>query len=794
MLSPKVKNQRDAAPIEGTGIGKIGESVSRKEDTRFIQGRGTYSDDINKPGQCYAAFVRSPFAHGTIRAVNIEAACQVGGVIAVLTGKDYADDGYGPVKHRAIEGDPIDYRRPAFGPDDPVALELDQWPLPFDKVRYVGEPVVVVVAENAAAAADAAELVEVDVEELAAVVDVDQAAAPDAPLVHPDAPGNLCLHQSRGDAGATAAALAESDVVVSGTFIVPRIAGGQMEPRSGIGEYDREHDQFIVTAGCQGVHRYRDMIASALRTEKDRVRVICPDVGGGFGPRGHVNPEFIAIAWAAKRVRRPVKWTSTRIEAFASDWQGRDVVLKGELGVMSDGRIKAYRLSILGNIGAHTICFAPPANSSRLITTVYDIAVASLDLRVYLTNTLPVLPYRAAGRPEVHYAIERLIDMAASKVGIDRLEIRQRNLISRDSMPFTTAMGMTYEICAFGEALGKVSELVDWEGFEARRADSLSRGRLRGVAISPFVETPVGAPFEMARLEIGTEGDTTIYAGTQVHGQGHETTYAQVVSDLLGIPFEKITLARGDSAQLPIGGGTHSDRSMRMVGTLLHEISKDIIAQARPVAAKLLQADEKDISFSNGKFRIEETGQEASLLDIAAAFSEFHGQTRILTSTAEKKGRIGAFPYGASAVEIEIDPETGELWILNCCIVDDCGVPVNPMIVHGQVHGSIVQGIGQAIGECLIYEPETGQILSGSFMDYMMPRADQFPSFKIASVHTPTEGNPLGIKAGGEAGAVPALAIMGNAVVDALSGFGIEHVDMPFTPDIIWRSIQHARR
>ena len=793
MPSPNDKNQHDTAPVEGTGVCKIGDSVLRKEDTRLVRGRGTYSDDINKLGQCHAVFVRSAHAHGVIRAINTETAGQTDGVIAVLTGKDYADDGYGPVIHRAIEGDPIDYRRPAFGPDDPVALEINQWPLPLDKVRHIGEPVALVVAKSRAVARDAAELVEVDVEELPAVIDVHQAAV-DEPLVHVEAPGNLCIYHLRGDADATAVALAESDVVVSGSFTVPRVAGAQMEPRSGIGEYDDERDQFIVTAGCQGVHRYRDMIASALRVEKDRVRVICPDVGGGFGPRGHVNPEFVAIAWAAKRLGRPVKWTSTRVESFVSDWQGRDMVLEGELGVMNDGNINAYRLRVLGNNGAHTICFAPPANLSRLITTVYDIAHACLELRVYLTNTLPVLPYRAAGRPETHYAIERLIDMAAQKIGLHRQEIRRRNLIARDAMPFKTTMGLTYEVCAFDEALGKAAALCNWDGFEARRAEAHARSRLRGIAISPFIETPVGAPFEMARLEISAEGDTTIYAGTQVHGQGHETTYSQVVSHLLGIPFEKISLAPGDSEQLPIGGGTHSDRSMRMLGTLLYEISQDIVEKAAPVAAKLLQVEVEDIVFSEGKFRIEGRDQEITILDVAAALSEFYGQSRTLTSSAEKQGRLGAFPYGASAAEVEIDPETGELLVLTYCIVDDCGIPVNPMIVHGQVHGGIVQGVGQAIGECLVYEAETGQILSGSFTDYMMPRADQFPSFKVSSVHTKTDGNPLGIKAGGEAGTVPALAVIANAVMDALSGLGIDHLDMPFTANNIWNAIRQAGR
>lgn len=792
-------------PVSGEGRRRIGESVLRKEDNRYIRGAGNYSDDINKPGQCYATFVRADIPRGRILNIDTSAALQADGVIAVLTGRDYADDGHGPVVHRAIEGDPIDFRTPAFGGDDPVALQFNQWPLPVDEFHHVGEPLAVVIAETASAAEDAAELVTVDIEHLPSVIDTRQAAAPDAPQIHPEAPGNLCVHHRRGDEEAVMRALAASDTVVSGTFDVSRVAGGQMEPRSGIGEYDSGNDQYVITAGNQGVHRYREMIASALRVENERVRVICPDVGGGFGPRGHVNPEFVLLAWAAKRLGRPVKWTNTRIGSFISDWQGRDWVLDGELGMMRDGRINAYRLRLQGNIGAHTICYAPPANASRLATTAYDVPNASQELQVYLSNTLPVLPYRAAGRPEVHYVLERLIDMAAAETGIDRLACRTQNLIARDRMPFTTPTGLTYDVCDFDGALAHVARLCDWDDFENRRTEAQARGRLRGIGISPFIESPVGAPFEMARLEIDADGNTRIFAGTQNHGQGHESTYAQVVSDLLGIPFEKISLAPGDTGELPIGGGTHSDRSMRMMGTLLHRISKDIISQALPVAAKLLQSPEDEVSFGDGKFQAsgnQDGTPEVSILDVTAALAEFpefrKSAATGLVAVAEQKGRINAFPYGAAAAEVEIDPETGEMTLCNFCIVNDSGIAVNPMIVHGQVHGGIVQGVGQALGENVIYDTASGQILTGSFLDYMMPRADQFPAFQLDEIYvapdTPADTNPLGIKAGGEAGTVPALAVVGNAVLDALSPLGIAQMDMPFTSANIWKAIDAATR
>lgn len=799
----------DAGPLTGGGRRRIGDSVRRKEDDRFLRGAGEYSDDINKPGQCYAVFVRSPFPNGTIQGIETKAARQCDGVLAVLTGRDYAADGHGPVIHRAIEGDPIDFRTPAFGGDDPVALTFNQWPIPAEQVHHIGEPVAVVVAETPAEAQDAAERVALDIAPLPASVTVQQAAAADAPLVNGDAPDNLCIHHRRGDAQAVAQALETSDTVVSGTFDVSRIAGGQMEPRAGVGEYDPETNQFVITAGNQGVHRYRDMIASALRVDAERVRVICPDVGGGFGPRGHVNPEFVALAWAAKRLGRPVKWTNTRSESFISDWQGRDMVLTGELGMMKDGRISAYRLRIQSNIGAHTICYAPQANASRLATTVYDIAAASHEMMIYLTNTLPVLPYRAAGRPEVHYVLERLIDMAARRIGMDRLDCRARNLIATDRMPFTTAMGLTYDDCAFDEALQGVARQCDWRGFEGRRAQSRMNGRLRGIGIVPFIESPVGAPFEMARLEIDADGRTRIYAGTQNHGQGHESTYAQVVSDLLGISFESIGLARGDTEELPIGGGTHSDRSMRMMGTLLHRMSADIVEQTRPVAAKLLQAPDDAVVFTDGMFSVagdNAAEQVISIPEIAAALPEFPefqgtgatGGVKRLVSTAKQDGRINTYPYGAAAAEVEIDPETGELTLCRFCIANDCGIAVNPMIVHGQVHGGIVQGVGQVLGENVVYDPASGQLLTGSFMDYMMPRADQFPAFELDEVEgpskTPPGNNPLGIKAGGEAGTVPALAVIGNAVLDALSDLEIDHVDMPFTAANIWAAIQNAEK
>ena len=763
----------------------IGASTPRKEDLRFLKGEGRYTDDLEKAGQLYAAFVRTGHAHATIGSIRSEAAARVPGVVAVLTGDDYRADGHGPIPHRAIEGNPADERHPAFTEDDPVALCFGQWPMPFDKVRHVGEAVAVVIAENGTIARDAAGLVEIEIDELLPVVDPFQAMADEAPLVWDEAPGNLCIHAIRGQPDKTSEALAASDLIVSGEFTASRIVSCFMEPRAGIAEFI--DGRYVVTAGNQGVHRYRQMIAGALRVDPDQVRVICPDTGGGFGSRSHINPEYVVIAWAAKRLDRPVRFTNDRSESFLADWQGRDMILKGELGLARDGRFMAYRLSILANNGAHTVCYAPQANATKLFTTVYDVPAACLEHRVFLTNTAPVLPFRAAGRPEVTYAIERLIDRAAHRLGFDRKEIRLKNLIRPDAMPYTSPAGLTYDVGDFPAALERAAELADWNGYESRRRATEARGLKRGIAIVPFVESPVGAPMEMVRVQIGSDGKTTVQAGTQNHGQGHETTYAQVISELLGIPFDDVMLEDGDSDALPFGGGTHSDRSMRMAGELLYEAAGDLIAQALPDAARLMQADEEDVVFEDGLFR--SAGAAVGIVDVATARSEA-GVSDGLAAEAARRQRIPAFPYGAAVAEIEIDPDTGQMTIDRYSSVNDAGTPINPMIVHGQTHGGIVQGAGQAIGENAVYDRASGQLTTGSFMDYPMPRADCFPLFRLDEIDMPTRGNRLGVKAAGEAGTVPALAIIGNAVLDALRPLGVTECEMPFTACRILKAIQ----
>ena len=767
----------------------IGVSIPRKEDARFLRGLGKYSDDLRVQNQLYAAFVRSDRAHARICSVNSDGAKAQAGVIAVLTGLDYRADGHGPILHNAIERDPAFEHQPAFGQGDPVALTFPQWPLAIDKVRQVGEPVAIVVAESLETARKAAGHVEVAFDELPAVMKLEEPETQEAELVWEDAPGNVCVRAIRGQPDRVSEALARSDHVVSGEFTVTRVASCFMEPRSGMAEYDQDTGKYTLRAGNQGVHRFRSMIAGALMVEPSRVRVVCPDTGGGFGSRGHVNPEYVVIAWAAQRLGLPVKFLNDRSESFLTDWQGRDMVLKGELGLDTHGRITAYRLEIRADNGAYTVCYAPQANASRLFTTVYDVPVASLDHRVFLTNTASVLPYRAAGRPEVTYAIERLMDRAARKLALDRREIRLVNLIPVEEMPYTNPAGFTYDVGDFGAAFRRATELADWDGFELRQREAEERGLLRGIAATPFVESPVGAPVEMVRVRVGDDGIARLEAGTQNHGQGHETTYSQVVSELLGIPFDDVVLIPGDSDALPIGGGTHSDRSMRMVGELLCEAADLLIAQAKPVAARLLQVAEDEIIFEEGQFRNSETGAALGIVDVARSQLE-PGESNLLMAEAQRHDRIAAFPYGTAVAEVVIDPETGELTIDRYTAVDDSGTLINPMIVHGQVHGGIVQGVGQALGETVAYDQGTGQMLTGSFMDYPMPRADQFPPFRLGDVNVRTSGNRLGVKAGGEAGTVPSLAVIGNAVLDALRPLGVTECEMPFTAHQVWNAIK----
>ena len=776
----------------------IGRPMPRFEDLRLVRGGGRYTDDVLVAEQTSAVFVRTPHAHASIVAIDTSAARAHPGVLAVLTGDDYVADGHLGMAHFPNPADANDIKIPTFVPmPERKILDELQLPLAAGRVRFVGEAVAIVVAESLVAARDAAEKVVVEYEILPAVSDVAEALSHDAPTIWPNAPGNLALDNAFGDRAAVEAAIARAHVVIEQTIRCQRTASAFMEPRSAIGRYDEAAGQYILISGCQGVHRVRHPLADCLKVPQERVRVICPDVGGGFGSRTNLYPEQVAVVWAARRVGRPVKWTGDRHEAFLTDYTARDVVTAARLAFDRNGRMLALDLELTANIGAHTVSYVPLSNGYRVAPTVYDVPVAAVRLRGVMTNTVPTAPFRGAGRPEATAVMERLIDIAAQRLKIDRVKLRQRNLIRHDKLPHRTATGLTYDSGDFAGNLARALECADWKGFPARRKAAKKRGRLLGIGVANYVETPVGMPHERVAVNVSSAGSVDLIVGTQSSGQGHETSFRQVMADQLGVQPDAINFVSGDSATLASGGGTHSDRSMRLAGSLMVETSRTVIDKARRIAAAMLEVAERDISFADGLFMAPNSNRRLTLFDIARAIDDLptlpDDLRGPLRAEATFTGRIPAYPTGAAVCEAEVDPETGTIEIRRYTSIDDGGQPINPLILHGQVHGGVVQGMGQAMMEAAVYEPGSGQLLSASFLDYGMPRADHFPHMEVALTEDPTKGNALRVKGGGEAGITPSSAVLMNAVMDALSGFGIEHIDMPATPQRVWRAIRDAR-
>ena len=776
----------------------IGRPMPRFEDLRLVRGGGRYTDDVSVAEQTSAVFVRTPHAHASIVAIDTSAARAHPGVLAVLTGDDYVADGHLGMAHFPNPADANDIKIPTFVPmPERKILDELQLPLAAGRVRFVGEAVAIVVAESLVAARDAAEKVVVEYEILPAVSDVAEALSHDAPTIWPNAPGNLALDNAFGDRAAVEAAIARAHVVIEQTIRCQRTASAFMEPRSAIGRYDEAAGQYILISGCQGVHRVRHPLADCLKVPQERVRVICPDVGGGFGSRTNLYPEQVAVVWAARRVGRPVKWTGDRHEAFLTDYTARDVVTAARLAFDRNGRMLALDLELTANIGAHTVSYVPLSNGYRVAPTVYDVPVAAVRLRGVMTNTVPTAPFRGAGRPEATAVMERLIDIAAQRLKIDRVKLRQRNLIRHDKLPHRTATGLTYDSGDFAGNLARALECADWKGFPARRKAAKKRGRLLGIGVANYVETPVGMPHERVAVNVSSAGSVDLVVGTQSSGQGHETSFRQVMADQLGVQPDAINFVSGDSATLASGGGTHSDRSMRLAGSLMVETSRTVIDKARRIAAAMLDVAERDISFADGLFMAPNSNRRLTLFDIARAIDDLptlpDDLRGPLRAEATFTGRIPAYPTGAAVCEAEVDPETGTIEIRRYTSIDDGGQPINPLILHGQVHGGVAQGMGQAMMEAAVYEPGSGQLLSASFLDYGMPRADHFPHMEVELTEDPTKGNALRVKGGGEAGITPSSAVLMNAVMDALSGFGIEHIDMPATPQRVWRAIRDAR-
>ena len=764
----------------------IGAPVRRREDHRLLCGLGEFSDDLNFTGQLRAVMIRAPHANADIQTIDTAAAVAMPKITAVLTGADYADDGIGDLCHGANPAAAVDWQSAAFvNRDGSAPFDRAQPSIVRDRVRHAGEIVAVVVGETEAAAKAAAEMVTVDYIELPAVTDAMAALDADAPTVWDDCPNNLPLDAEIGDPAATDAAFKEAAQVVEARFFNNRVINCQMEPRAAIGEWDPDAGKLTLHAGGQGVHRHKMILGEMFNLAPEHVRVTSKDVGGGFGPRNMMYPEFVMVCWAAWRLGQPVKWRGDRSEAFVTDYQARDLYTDAALALDQNGNFLALRADLVGNLGAHTVSFVPLSNGPRLLPSVYRLGAAYARIRGVLTNTVPTGPYRGAGRPEAMHVIERLIDMAADEMGFDRIELRRQNLIGEDAFPATNAMKTTYDCGEFEACLNKALNLADWNGFEARRAAALERGKLRGIGYASYIQAPVGAPVEFAAVTVKGDGTVEVPIGTQSSGQGHETVFPQLVSALLGVPYDAIRIVTGDSDVVGTGGGSHSDRSMRIGGIVMREATEKVIEKGRQIAADLLEAAAEDITFTDGSYWVNGTDKTLFLFDVAASVGP-----QGITAESVFRGRSAAYPNGAAISEVEIDPSTGALVVIVHATIDDPGRAINPMILRGQAHGSIVQGIGQAMIENGYYDPESGQLIAGSFMDYGLLRADDVPDFKTGLHEVPTENNSLGVKGGGEGATVSATAALINAVCDALSDYGVKDIEMPATSEKIWRAIR----
>ena len=770
----------------------IGASPTRVEDRRLLTGAGSFSDDVTVAGQAHATIVRSPHAHARIVAIDRAPALAVPGVLAVLTGADLIADGIKPFPHAPQAMSPPDIK--LTNHDGTSIYVTRHHALAIDRARFAGEGVAMVIGETLAATKDGAEQLAITYDVLPAAAASRAAAAPGAPKLWDDIVSNVTIDARVGDAAATEAAFARAAHVARIETWVQRVTGVPMEPRAALGQY--QDGRFTLHAGGGGVVRPKRDLAEMLGVPEDRVRVIARDVGGNFGTRNSSYPEFLLVAWAARRLGRPVKWTADRTESFLSDYHGRDLAVEAELALDRDGNFLALRASNLSNLGAYSLSFVPLTKGTELMSSLYRIPCAQARARAVYSNSAPTTAYRSAGRPEVMFVIERLIDVAAREGGFDRVALRRRNVVPRAAMPYPNPLGMTYDSGAFDEVLEQALALGDWDGFPARRAAAAARGRRRGIGVGAYIESASGAPHERARLTVEPGGTIEIVIGTLSSGQGHETSFAQLVTEWLGVDGACVRLVTGDTDLVAVGGGSHSGRSMRHAGTTLHKASGEIVAKGLRIAAHVLEAAEADLQFADGRFTVAGTDRSLDLFAVARAALEradlpadLRGS---LAATAEVESRVSSFPHGWHVAEVEIDPETGMVEIARYATVDDVGRAVNPRIVHGQTHGGIAQGVGQALLEQCVYD-DHGQLVSASFLDYAMPRADDLLFFTTAISEVPSTTHPLGFRGGGEGGITPALGVIVNAIVDALAEFGVTHVEMPVTPERVWRAIRSAR-
>ena len=773
----------------------IGQPMPRNEDARLLTGKGRFTDDFSIPGQAHAVMVRSPHPHARIVSINTAAALAMPGVLGVFTGADVAADGLKPVPHDPVPKTKYDMK--LGGPGGTPIFIGPHMLMPADKARHVGEAVAMVVAETEAQAQDAAEAVEVDYEVLPFVVDQREAIKPGHAPVWDETHDNVFVDTTFGDVAATDRAFTSAAHVVKMDIYIPRVTGVTIEPRSALGNYDAATGRYLLHCGGGGAVRQKNELALVLGVEPEQVRVLTFDVGGNFGTKNRVYVEYGLVMWAARKVGRAVKNTISRSEAFLTDYQGRDLAVKAELALDASGKILAMRSDNMSNAGSRCVSLSPLGKGSGLITGSYDIPVATLRARAVFTNTVPTQAYRSSGRPEVNFVIERLMDTAAHECGFDKIELRRKNLVRPDQFPYTNAVGATYDSGEYEKNMDWAMDIADWTGAEARRADARARGKLYGVGLSNYVESSIGTPKERAEITIHPEGKVSCVIGTQPSGQGHETSFAQVVADLCHVPVESVTIIIGDTDIVKVGGGSHSGRSMRHAGTVISKASTLLIDKGKAIAAHVLGKAKDEITFDDGRFHHGATNRTFSMFELAKESAKFtlpgdlaDGLYIGLTNEMHEP----VFPNGTAICEVEIDPQTGWIDLKRYATVDDVGRCINPLIVHGQTHGGIAQGVGQAMWELFQIDPDSGQPLAGSFMDYGMPRFDNMPSFRteIAQVLSPT--NPLGIKAGGEGGTTPALSCIVNGVVDALKDYGLRDITMPVTPYHIWQAIQDAKK
>lgn len=771
----------------------IGQSVPRVEDQRLLTGQGNYTDDRKVPGAATMAVLRSPHAAARITAMDTSAAQSMPGVIAVLTAEDLKADGIGglsvTVKRQQRDGSPM--------VEPPYPLLAD------GEVHLVGQAVAAVIAETSAQAVDATEAISVDYDIQDVITETGRAREPGRAQVWNNVADNESFVFSLGDKDATSAAIASAAHVTELDFTISRVATNTMEVRAAIGFYDPLEERYTLYAGVQSPHRMRsDLAKNVFGIPEGKLRVISPDMGGGFGMRGSTFAEHGLVLWAAKRTGRPVRFTATRSEALASDYHARDNVSKTTLALDENGKFLAFRIStdaamggFLSNAGPHS-----PTNNLGGLSGVYTTPHVHAEARGVYTHTSPTATYRGAGRPEASYAIERTIDLAAHELGIDPVELRRRNMIPPSALPYDTGFVFTYDSGEFEACLDRAIAAADRDGFEARRAEAAERGKLRGMGVASVIEI-AGGPLpipneESASVRFDTDGGVSVLMGTHSHGQGHETAFAQIASEKLGVPFDSIRVQYGDTDLVHHGKGTFGSRSISVGGAALLRASEKIIDRARKIAAHLLEAADEDITFEDGMFTVQGTDREITLIDVARASYQAAKMPRELEIGLSESAIIlppgPTYPNGCHVAEVEIDPETGTTELIRYTVVDDVGVALNPMMVKGQVHGGVVQGAGQALLEEIVYDPDSGQLLTGSFMDYAMPRADNFPSFDVIEHNVPSKNNPMGLKGAGEAGTVGALPSVMNAVCDALRPLGITHIDMPATPERVWQAIQNA--